>query len=136
MRLYQLFTRLSFSIVYFWFGILKILGLGQAFPLVSDLCISIIPNIDPHVFFLILGILEIYIAILFLFPKLLKLAVIITSIHLFTTFLPMIFLKNHIWIQLGVLTMEGQYILKNLFIISALIGLWLLNPKDTSSQKQ
>lgn len=117
-------TRFSFFLIYSWFGVLKIFNLGEAYPLVSDLCIKVFTSIDPEKFFVYFGILELYIGIIFFIPRLSKFAVIITSLHLITTFLPLFLLPIHTWISPFQLSMEGQYILKNVFLIPALIYIW------------
>lgn len=48
---------------------------------------------------------------------------------MFTTFLPLIFLPGETWTQPGGLTLEGQYIVKNL----ALVSLAILIYKDKYS---
>jgi hypothetical protein len=46
---------------------------------------------------------------------------------MFTTFGPMVFDVEHTWQSFGVLTLEGQYIVKNLVFVVA--GVYLLGKR-------
>jgi hypothetical protein len=48
-------------------------------------------------------------------------------LHMFTTFGPAIFDQDAFWQSPGVLTLEGQYIVKNLIFVIA--GVYLLGKK-------
>lgn len=109
-------ARLSFFVVFFWFGFLKVLGLSPATPLVLNLFNKTINFIDFDTFFLLFGLFECLIGLLFLIPKMERVVIPLLFIHLITTAGPL-FLIPEIWSRAFVPTLEGQYIIKNLFII-------------------
>jgi len=125
--------RLSFFVVYTWFGVTKVLNVSPATPLVLDLLSVTAPFIPPQLFLVGFGFVEILLGSFFLFPRLTKLAVITTFVHLLITMLPLALLPEHTWLSFGVLTTEGQYIMKNLLFFSALWGLWLDTSKVSKS---
>jgi uncharacterized membrane protein YkgB len=118
-------VRLSFFVVYAWFGLTKVLDVSPATPLVLDLLKVTMPFFPPQTFLVCFGVLEIVLGALFLFPRVTKLAVVATSLHLLATMLPLVLLPQHTWLSFGVLSTEGQYIMKNLLFFAALLGLWI-----------
>ncbi|KKR06186.1 MAG: hypothetical protein UT34_C0001G0226 [candidate division WS6 bacterium GW2011_GWF2_39_15] len=122
-RLFKITVRGSFFIVYFWFGLLKVLYVSSAYSMVSDLLLGIFPTANPDIFIFYFGLVEMFIGLMFLFPKFTKVATFLTTIHLISCFLPFIVVPDLVWKSFGVLTQEGQYIVKNVFIIAGLIGL-------------
>lgn len=115
-----IFSRFALFVVYFWFGILKVLDLSPVNSLVLSLLSKMVPSssIDPHTFLIALGIFEILIGLLILIPKFVKLALFLLVIHMIIVCLPLIMLSDLTWKSLFVPTMEGQYIIKNILIIS------------------
>lgn len=113
-------SRLCIFIVYFWFGVLKLFSLSPANPLVNGLLHKTLPFVGFNQFIIFLGIVEIVIGILFLIPKMEKIAVIILLIHMGTTFMPLLFVPQMTWQSFLVPSLEGQYILKN-FVTLALV---------------
>ena len=120
------FARFTLAIIYIWFGALKILELSPASPLVGSLLEKTLPFITLEQFILYLGIFEVVIGLLFLIPKLTKLAAALFSFHMLLAAAPLLFLPSITWQALLVPTLEGQYIVKNL----ALIGLVLAILRD------
>ena len=113
------FSRFSLFLIYFWFGVLKIFGQSPASQLVKDLFDVTLSNfLSFSTFFVLFSFFEIAIGISFLFPKLTKISLYATFLHIITTFIPLLFLSNQTWSALFVPTFEGQYIIKNLLIIS------------------
>lgn len=115
--------RLALFVIYFWFGILKVMGYSPAGPLVDALLAETFPIIAPHFFMTIFGMHEMVIGILFLFPKLDRLTIPLLFLHMITTFGPMVLLPEIAWAGWFIPTLEGQYIIKNLAIIALAIGL-------------
>ncbi|OLS22675.1 MAG: hypothetical protein HeimC3_29490 [Candidatus Heimdallarchaeota archaeon LC_3] len=115
--------RIAMGIVFIWFGILKPLGLSPAERLANELVAagaSWIPGNE--YFYTILAIIEIFIGIFFLFRGTVRIAIFLLVIQMPLTILPLILLPNISWqIILFVPTLEGQYIIKNLVLISAAI---------------
>ena len=112
------FSRLALFVVYFWFGILKILGESPASPLVLELLKKTIPFIEPNLFLILLGIFEIVIGLLFLIPKTQKLALTLLLIHMVMVLSPLVLLPKLTWASFLVPTLEGQYIIKNILILA------------------
>lgn len=115
------FARFALFVIYFWFGILKIFDASPANPLVSDLMERTMPFMTFDLFILLFGIFEMLIGILFLVPRLWRVAVALLALHMITTFMPLIMVPTATWQGFFVPTLEGQYIIKNLLIITAAI---------------
>ncbi|NVJ63943.1 MAG: hypothetical protein HWD84_06905 [Flavobacteriaceae bacterium] len=114
------YTRISLFVVYFWFGILKTIGISPAETLVQNLSeFTINYFLDDSTFIPLFGIFECLIGILFLFPKYTKIAVGVFLLHMLSTFLPMVVLPKDAWAFMFTPTLVGQYIIKNLTIIGA-----------------
>lgn len=112
--------RFSFAIIFFWFGILKPLGVSPAEPLLKA-TVAWLPFIGPEVWLDLIGWWEMVIGLCFLSKITTRIAIPLLFLQMFGTFLPLIFLPE-ITFQNGnylMPTMEGQYIIKNLMIISA-----------------
>jgi uncharacterized membrane protein YkgB len=113
-------NRAMIAIVYVWFGSLKIFGVSPAEGLVTKLFdITLSPFMSIQQFLILLGLVEIAIGLLWLFPRISKWAFWIMMGHLFTTFLPVLFLPNETWQSFFALTLTGQYIIKNVVLCSA-----------------
>lgn len=109
----------SVAIVFFWFGILKPLGVSPAAGLVERTVFWF--SADWFVPFL--GWWEVTIGLLMLSRKTLRYALVLLFCQLPGTFLPLLIcpevtFQSSPW----VLTLEGQYIIKNLILIAAAIG--------------
>ncbi len=113
------FARFSLFVVYFWFGILKVIDTSPASAMVLTLLDRTMPFMDPATFMLLFGLGETILGILFLFPKLDKITFTLLSLHLITVLMPLVLLPSMIWQRWFVPTLEGQYIIKNILIISA-----------------
>lgn len=116
-------ARIALFIIFVWFGLLKVIGASPAGPLVSNLLEQTIPFISPETFILLFGGFEVFIGILFLIPKMERLAILLLSIHMITTFGPLVFLRETSWQGFLVPTLEGQYIIKNVALIALAIGI-------------
>ena len=116
-------ARFAIFAVYFWFGILKVVGLSPAEPLVHDLFNATIHFMSFDTFYILFALFEVLIGILFLIPKATRYVIPLLFLHMITTFLPLVFLPAATWNGFLVPTMAGQYILKNLVIIAVAIGI-------------
>jgi uncharacterized membrane protein YkgB len=114
-------VRMSFGIIFIWFGILKPLGISSAEPLVIA-TVSWLPVFDGETWVSIIGWWEVAIGIAFLFRRTIRVAVALLALQMVGTFMPLVFLPD-VTFQAGHFpygpTLEGQYIIKNLMIISA-----------------
>lgn len=113
--------RYSLAVIFIWFGILKPVGLSPAEPLLLATT-SFLPVFAPRQWLAIIGWWEVAIGLAFLFRPTIRVAIALLALQMAGTFLPL-FLLPAVTFQAGRLpyapTMEGQYIVKNLLIISA-----------------
>jgi uncharacterized membrane protein YphA (DoxX/SURF4 family) len=116
--------RLSFGIIFIWFGILKPLHLSPAESLLKATVVWL-PFGSPDNWLIIIGWWEVVIGICFLFQKTTRLAIILLLTQMVGTFMPLLFLPEVTFQSNNVLlpTLEGQYIIKNIIIISAALVL-------------
>lgn len=113
-----IFAHIALFIIFFWFGLLKVIGLSPATPLVDalrDVTITWWP-IDSFIIFL--GWVEMIIGVLFLSRRTQTLASILLIPHMITTVLPLVLVPHVSWAAFGVPSLEGQYIIKNLVIMA------------------
>jgi uncharacterized membrane protein YkgB len=122
-RLNVPFARLAIFVVYFWFGILKLIGVSPAGPLVAALWVKTIPFIPLHTFMILFSCYEMLIGILFLIPRMERPAISLLLLHVCTTAMPLILLRGMIWQAAMVPSMEGQYIIKNILILALALSI-------------
>lgn len=116
-------ARFGLFVVFFWFGFLKVIGLSPASGLVQNLFESTVPFMSFHVFLIAFGVFECIIGIAFLIRGLERVVIPLLFIHMVTTFMPLFLLQSETWSGFMVPTLEGQYIIKNLVIIAAAVGI-------------
>lgn len=114
--------RIALGIIFFWFGMLKFFhGLSPAEVLatrtISKLTFGMIgPNISVY----ILATWETLIGLGLLTNIMLDFTLLLLYFQMAGTFLPMVFFPHEIFVgSVLIPTMEGQYIIKNLVLISA-----------------
>lgn len=113
-------VRVSIGIVFVWFGALKVIGISPAAELVE----KTVYFFPPEVFVPILGVWEVLIGLFFLYRPLIRLGILLLFLQLPGTFLPIILLPEVVFTTFPYgLTVEGQYIFKNLVIIGAALVL-------------
>ena len=114
------FLRLAIGGVFIWFGALKTIGeLSPAYDLVA----KTVYWLTPELIVPLLGLWEVAIGVAFIFTPLTRIAILLLALQMPGTFLPLILLPEVCFnvFPFG-LTLEGQYIVKNLVIIgSALV---------------
>ncbi|MFB6346036.1 MAG: hypothetical protein ABEK50_09725 [bacterium] len=108
--------RLSLGIIFIWFGALKPLGMSPAESLVRKTVFWF----DPDWFVPFLGYWEIAIGLGLLIRPLVRVAIFLLFLQMPGTLMPLFLFPGVCFhsIPFG-LTMEGQYIVKNLVLISA-----------------
>lgn len=109
--------RIALGIVFIWFGGLKLFsGMSPAEELVARTVVWF----DPEWFVPVLGVWEMLIGIGLLIRPLNRAGIFLLALQMPGTFLPLILLPEVCFtvIPYG-LTMEGQYIVKNLVVIAA-----------------
>ncbi|MEM1186736.1 MAG: hypothetical protein AAGI53_17260 [Planctomycetota bacterium] len=113
--------RYSLAIIFIWFGVLKPLGMSPAEPLVLQ-TVDWMPVFSAKTWLAIIGWWEVVIGVFFLFRPTLRFAIGLLALQMVGTFMPLVLLPSATFqdgrIPYG-LTMEGQYIVKNLLILSA-----------------
>jgi uncharacterized membrane protein YphA (DoxX/SURF4 family) len=116
------FLRLSLGIVFFWFGFLKFFpGLSPADQIatetISKLTIGII---QPNVSIIILAVWETLIGIGLLSGKFLRVTLFLLFTQMIGTLTPLFLFPTETFTRFPFApTLEGQYIIKNLVLISA-----------------
>ncbi len=108
--------RVAIAIVFIWFGALKVLDISPA----GELVAATVYVVDPGLFVPILGVWEMVIGLCLLYRPLIRVGIFLLFIQLPGTFLPIILLPDVVFTVFPYgLTVEGQYIIKNLVIIGA-----------------
>jgi len=108
--------RVAIAVVFVWFGALKLFGISPA----GELVASTVYVVDPAVFVPVLGVWEVVIGLCLLYRPLVRLGILLLFIQLPGTFLPIVLLPEVVFTAFPYgLTVEGQYIVKNLVIIGA-----------------
>ena len=118
-RIGEPFLRLAIGIIFIWFGALKTIGeLSPAYDLVA----ATVYWLTPEIIVPLLGLWEVAIGISFLFSPLTRVAIFLLALQMPGTFLPLVLLPEVCFsiFPFG-LTLEGQYIVKNLVIIGSAI---------------
>lgn len=130
-------SRLAIFIIFFWFGILKILEISPADSLVEALLQKTLPFISADQFIIFLGLYEMFVGLAFLVPDLSRLAIGMLAIHMLTTFFPLIILPRLTWQGFLAPTLDGQYIIKNLIITALAISIAAyVRPYKNNSNKR
>ncbi|MEX2531375.1 MAG: hypothetical protein WD960_11430, partial [Gemmatimonadota bacterium] len=113
--------RISLAVIFIWFGMLKPLGRSPAEPLVLA-TVGWLPLLEAGQWLAVIGWWEVLIGLCFLFRATIRLAIALLVLQMGGTFLPLVILPE-VTFQPGsfpwIPTMEGQYIVKNLLILSA-----------------
>lgn len=113
--------RYSLAVIFLWFGILKPLGLSPAEDLVIK-TVEWMPLLSPRGWLSVIGWWEVAIGVTFCFRSTIRIAIALLAMQMLGTFMPLI-MSPEITFQPGHApygpTLEGQYIIKNLLIISA-----------------
>ena len=120
----------SISLTFFWFGILKIMNLS---PVVGLLQHSF-PMFATQPYLGMLGLFEVLISIGLLMPRIRKITISITILHLLGTISVACVAPNILFAPyFPVLTMEGEFILKNFVLISACLILLSKNRNSSNA---
>ncbi len=128
--------RISIAIVYLWFGVLKLFpNVSPAEDLAQNTITSLTLEIlSPNFSIYALAVIEVFIGLTLLFNVFTKTAVIVALSHLVFTFTPLLFFPDVSFAKAPFIpSLTGQYILKNIIIISALI---MIYPCQTSTNQK
>lgn len=122
-RIFVPSARIGLFIVFFWFGFLKVIGLSPASGVVQRLFENTIPFMEFSTFLVLFGLFECLIGVLFLIKGMERVVIPLLLIHMITTFGPLVYLPEETWQKFMVPTLEGQYIIKNVVLIAAAVGI-------------
>ena len=111
------FLRFSIGLIFVWFGFLKPFGISPAQELVTN---TVYWFDDKVSFVKFLGWWEVAIGITMCIKPLIRISIFLLFLQMPGTFLPLVLLPEICFTDFPFgLTLEGQYIIKNLIIISA-----------------
>ena len=116
-------ARAAIFIIFFWFGMLKLLDLSPAGPIAHALIDQTVGGQHFDWMFKVLAVFECVIGVLFLFPKLTRIVIPLLLLHMLIVCSPLLLVPDQTWSQAFVPTLEGQYIIKNVAIIALAIGI-------------
>mgnify|MGYP004275718739 FL=1 len=112
-----IFLRFSIGLIFVWFGFLKPFGISPAQELVTN---TVYWFDDKVSFVKFLGWWEVAIGITMCIKPLIRISIFLLFLQMPGTFLPLVLLPEICFTNFPFgLTLEGQYIIKNLIIISA-----------------
>ncbi|WP_418283767.1 hypothetical protein [Halorubrum sp. DTA46] len=108
--------RVALGIVFIWFGGLKVIGGSPA----AELVAATVYLVPAELFVPVLGIWEVLIGLCLLYRPLIRVGIFLLFLQMPGTFLPIVLLPEVVFVTFPhELTVEGQYIIKNLVIIGA-----------------
>ena len=122
-RSFTPFARFSIFLIFFWFGLIKLVGLSPASPLAEALITKTVGMQYFDLLFYVLAVIECIIGILFLFPKATRIVIPLLLFHMLIVCSPLLIVPEYTWKQFGVPTLEGQYIIKNAVVVAVAIGI-------------
>ena len=130
-----LLLRYSLAMIFIWFGLLKPLGISPAQELVEN---TVYWFDDKATFVNFLGWWEVVIGFTMCFRPLIRISIFLLFLQIPGTFLPLVLLPEVCFTDFPYgLTLEGQYIVKNLIIISSALvigGTVRKNISDSTKQ--
>ncbi len=110
--------RISLAIIFIWFGALKVVGMSPA----DELVRRTVYWVSPDIFIPLLGWWEVAIGVCLLFRSLIRIAIFLLFLQMPGTMLPLFLLPDICFTSIPFgLTIEGQYVIKNLILIAAAI---------------
>ncbi len=114
-------ARVGLGLVFFWFGALKLVpGLSPAEELVRNTTYFV----NPDWFLPVLAVWEMAIGLGLIFGVYMRLTLLLLFLQMPGTALPLVLLPDVVWTQFPYgLTMEGQYIIKNLVLVGTALVL-------------
>ncbi len=125
--------RISLGVVFFWFGALKLVpGLSPAEGLIR----ATLTFVPMEIFLPMLAVWEMAIGLGFITGRMMRLTILLLFLQMPGTLSPLALRPDLVWNQFPLgLTLEGQYIVKNLVLISAalVIGATVRGGRLTSS---
>ncbi|MDC3079601.1 hypothetical protein OA336_02550 [Flavobacteriaceae bacterium] len=122
--------RIPLFVIFFWFGLLKVIELSPAQGLIID-TVYWMPFLRPEDWVIVIGYWEMLIGLFFLAKKTTFYAMLLLFLQMSGTFMPLLLLPSVTFQNSNFLlpTLEGQYIIKNIIIITSaiVVGRYYLN---------
>ena len=122
--------RTPLFVIFFWFGLLKVIKLSPAQGLIID-TVYWMPFLSPENWVIVIGYWEMLIGLFFLAKKTTFYAMLLLFLQMSGTFMPLVLLPSVTFQDSNYLlpTLEGQYIIKNIIIITSaiVVGRFYLN---------
>ena len=114
--------RIPLFVIFFWFGLLKVIELSPAQGLIID-TVYWMPFLSPENWVIVIGYWEMLIGLFFLAKKTTFYAMLLLFLQMSGTFMPLVLLPSVTFQDSNYLipTLEGQYIIKNIIIITSAI---------------
>jgi uncharacterized membrane protein YkgB len=114
--------RTPLFVIFFWFGLLKVIELSPAQGLIID-TVYWMPFLSPENWVIVIGYWEMLIGLFFLAKKTTFYAMLLLFLQMSGTFMPLVLLPSVTFQDSNYLlpTLEGQYIIKNIIIITSAI---------------
>lgn len=121
-RTYIPLARFALFSVFFWFGLIKLIGMSPASPLAEALTAKTVGSALFEPLFLSLALVECVIGILFLVPKAVRVVIPLLFIHMIIVCAPLMLVPEMTWSASFTPTLEGQYIIKNIVVVALAFG--------------
>ncbi len=122
-RWFNPLARAALFIIFFYFGLLKLLGLSPAEGLAATLVTKTVGAAYFQQLFMALAILECLIGILFLVPKATRIVIFLMLVHMLIVCSPLVLAPEAVWSAPFIPNLDGQYVIKNMALIVLAIGL-------------
>lgn len=123
-------SRLSLATVFFWFGVLKFANLSP----VAGLLHGSIPFLAETPYLQLLGVAEMVIGVGLLVKRLANQATVLMIFHLLGTMSLFVIAPRLIFAPVfPVLTMDGEFVLKNVVLIASAMVIMLFRPRNSAS---
>lgn len=116
-------ARFALFLVFFWFGIIKLLGASPASQLAEALTVKTVGVEYFTVLFTLIALLECVIGLLFLFPRYIRIVIPLLLLHMAIVCSPLLLTPEYTWQAFLVPTLEGQYIIKNAVVVALALGI-------------
>lgn len=120
---YAWIARIALFVIYFYFGILKVIGLSPADKLAIGFAERMGLGAYAHELYLALAIIECAIGLLILVPRLTRVAILLMLTHMLVVCAPLVLYPGAVWSSPFVPSLEGQYIIKNAALVALALGL-------------
>lgn len=120
---YAWIARVALFIIYFYFGLLKILGLSPASVLAIGFADKMGMGDISQQLYILLAIVECVIGLLILVPKFTRIALFLMFGHMLLVCAPIVLYPEAVWTAPFIPNIEGQYIIKNIALVALALGL-------------